>query len=138
MQYDGPMDPKQAAHCKERGVRSNILVSTTIGAALVLTSSIPANASGYWNMPSSFSQHWGYGFGAGYHAPMILGPIRWDGWQAPNEVRLPYSPSVPYGCDGCLNCGADFAAPTLMEPAPAPAMPTTGPSARRPRELFLW
>jgi hypothetical protein len=108
-----------------------------IVAAMIMASATPTFATGYWNLPSNFCQCIGCGFGAGHHAPLVLGPANWDGICAHNEVRLPCAPSVPYcGC-GDGGCGPDFAAPTLMEPAPAPVAPAPLPLTRRPRPLFL-
>jgi len=121
----------------EPTVRRSVFYSLVIGAALFLTSGVPASATGYWNMPSSCCQLLGYGCGAGYHAPLVLGPINWSDWCTHNEVRLPYSPAVPYGWSGCSQGGSGFAAPTLMEPAPVSVPPAVEPMTRRHRPLFL-
>jgi hypothetical protein len=64
-----------------------------------------ASAGGYWNMPGTLSQRAGHGYSGGYHAPFLLGPIKLDGWGAPNEVRLPCSPVPICGCSsGCAGC----------------------------------
>lgn len=57
-----------------------------------------SQAAGYWNMPGTVAQRVGCGFGAGYHAPFILGPIRCDGWHLDAPVRLPYAPTPYYTC----------------------------------------
>src|SRR5688572_21202343 len=98
---------------------------------------VSSYATGYWNMPSSFCQCMGCGWGAGHHAPLILGPITWNGACAHNEIRLPYSPMPPYGCGPYGNCGGNFAEPTIVEPAPAPSAPVVEPMTRRHRPLFL-
>jgi len=117
-------------------VARRIFYSALLGAALVaMCSSTPAGATGYWNLPSSFCQCTGYGCGTGYHAPLVLGPIDWDGWCAPNEIRLTYPPSPPSGWAGCGRCGDDIAAPTMLEPTPA--APAVEPVSRRHRPLFL-
>jgi hypothetical protein len=54
----------------------------------------PAAAVGYWNIPGNFCQCFGYGWGPGYHAPMVLGPPSCDGFLAHNIVRLPAAPSA--------------------------------------------
>jgi hypothetical protein len=97
-------------------------------AALVALSwcAAPARAAGYWNTPSTFCQCMGCGWGAGYHAPLVLGPIKWRGWCAPNEIRLPYPPAPAYGCCGNGGCGsygpsrldADLVRPPVSAPAP--------------------
>jgi hypothetical protein len=109
-----------------------LLSVSIVAAALIATSATTVHATGYWNLPSNFCQCIGCGFGAGHHAPLVLGPANWDGICAHNEVRLPYAPSAPYG-----GCGHHFAAPTLMEPAPEPVAPAPLPLTRRPRPLFL-
>jgi hypothetical protein len=100
-----------------------------------------AHGAGYWNVPSSFCQYIGYGCGAGYHAPLLLGPVSWEGWLATNERRLPYPPSSPYSGCGYGN-GYQIAEPTVMEPATfAPVeqriVPGVQPTSRRHRPLFL-
>jgi hypothetical protein len=72
-----------------------ILAIEAIGAA-------QARAAGYYNMPGNFCQWWGHGFGAGYHAPLILGPPTCRGWCAGNETRLLYAPAP---CCSCCQCG---------------------------------
>jgi hypothetical protein len=114
-----------------------ILTISIVAAALVAISATTSHATGYWNLPSNLCQCLGCGFGAGHHAPLVLGPANWDGICAHNEVRLPYAPSVPYTGCGDFGCGHQFAAPTLMEPAPAPVEPAPLPLTRRPRPLFL-
>jgi hypothetical protein len=112
---------------------SVFLVSATIDT--------PANATGYWNLPSSIYQSMGYGCGAGYHAPLLLGPRSCAGWFATNERRLPYAPAPPHaGCNYGDSC--QFAAPTMLEPArfvPAqqPMEPAPQPASRTQRPLFL-
>src|SRR5205085_3377931 len=54
-------------------------------------------AVGYYNVPGNVSQYVGYGFGGGYHAPLVLGRITCDGLCARNETRLPYAPE-PCSC----------------------------------------
>jgi hypothetical protein len=82
-------------------------------------------AVGYWNMPGSFCQCIGCGFGGGYHAPLVLGPVSCDGWLGINERRLPYPPtpyshtpsghpSMPFG----LSPLSQTVLPTPVTPAP--------------------
>jgi hypothetical protein len=97
----------------------------------------PAIATGYWNLPGNFCQCIGCGFGAGHHAPLVLGPATWDGICAHNEVRLPCAPTVPYGAYGHGNCSSHFAAPSILDPTPTPPVESHTPLTRRPRPLFL-
>jgi hypothetical protein len=64
-----------------------------------------AEAVGYWNMPGNFCQCWGYGWGAGYHAPLVLGPPTCSGWLNPHEVRLACPPGPPCYCGSSCGCG---------------------------------
>jgi hypothetical protein len=103
-------------------VAAAILVSEAVGV-------VPVFAAGYWNMPGTLPQRTGHGYSGGYHAPFILGPIRLDGWGAPNEVRLPCSPCpyCPYACD--CECGQTMEAPSTIEGVvPVPQEPS---AARR-------
>jgi hypothetical protein len=87
-----------------------------------------AQATGWWNMPGTFCQWNGCGFGGGYHAPLVLGPLTHECWEGPNEVRMPQAPN-PYSCspcygatNGCGSCNqAIGTAPTQASPAPVPA-----------------
>lgn len=97
-----------------------------------------AGATGYWNVPSNACQWLGCGYGGGYHAPFILGPVTYECLSPPNEVRLRYAPN-PYAC--APYCGAqglgcsDNAGPTMMAPSESPVrlpQPAADPSARRP------
>jgi hypothetical protein len=94
----------------------------------------PATAIGYWNVPGNVCQCWGYGNGAGYHAPLVLGPVSLKGCLAHNEVRLPYAPAPPYcwtRCGGSESC-CEIGEPSMLEsealPGPtraaAPVTPT--------------
>jgi hypothetical protein len=99
----------------------------TAATLAVFSVAAPAGATGYWNMPSTFCQCMGVGWGAGYHAPLLLGPIRCDGWCNNKEVRLPFSPSPPYACYGHANSGCECGQASRLEftvdrpPASAPA-----------------
>ena len=105
-----------------------------IAATLALVStSERAIAVGYWNVPGNFCQWHGYGFGAGYHAKFVLGPITCHDYFAHNEVRLPYAPQPPYSCYCQNGCGYGYGQPSLVVPsvgplaAPVPADETSAP-----------
>jgi hypothetical protein len=93
-------------------------------------------AAGYWNVPGTFAQRAGHGYGGGYHAPLILGPIRCDGWGLGTPTRLPCAPSPYYGCGGYGDCGRTVEATSSMEGVVPTAMPvpTPMPSAAAPFE----
>jgi hypothetical protein len=115
---------------------------TRIAAAILAVALVPASAGaiGYYNLPGNFCQCFGYGVGAGYHAPLVLGPISNHGCFADNLRRLPYAPA-PYcdwsarGYDGG-ECGCAIGEPSMLEPtvapteAPLPA-PALAPAAYR-------
>ena len=118
--------------------------SIRLGAALMIVAgmcaaTIPAaSAAGYYNLPGSFCQCFGYGNGAGYHSCLVLGPSTWDGFCAPNEVRLPYPPQPPYAyyrnCQcGPMDNGTWLSEPTML-PSPGP-QPTPAPAAMRRQNL---
>ena len=98
----------------------------------------PVSAVGYYNLPGSFCQCFGYGNGAGHHACLVLGPSTPWGCCAPNEVRLPCPPRPSYDGYGCGNCGCSGGDPSLIEPS---ALPFNGPqfapspAAMRPQIL---
>jgi hypothetical protein len=83
-----------------------------------------ADAVGYWNVPGNFCQCWGYGWGAGYHAPLVLGPPTYAGWLNPHEVRLACPPGPPcgYSCEsaGCSMGGCGEGDQSLLQPAALP------------------
>jgi hypothetical protein len=111
----------------------------SIFGAILLTAAISnsAVATGYWNLPSTFCQCIGCGFGAGYHAPLLLGPISHEGWLAVNERRLPCPPAAANAGYGFGHHGHDFAQPTMMEPKLQPTGPELRPVSRKHRPLFL-
>jgi hypothetical protein len=105
----------------------NLISCLTVVSAIVLgTPGIEqARAAGYWNMPGTHAQRAGHGYGAGYHAPLILGPVRFDGWGLGNQVRLPYSPSPYHVWANCSDCGRMEEAQSSMEAV----VPTRPPAA---------
>jgi hypothetical protein len=110
-----------------------------VAALAVVGISVPSvSAAGYWNVPSSFCQCIGYGYGAGYHAPLVLGPITCHGYVNYNEVRLPCPPRPQYcGCGfeygGCAGgCNSSLIEPSALppmsvEPAPTELLPPIHP-----------
>jgi hypothetical protein len=100
-------------------------------AARILAASVPqAKAVSYWNEPGNFCQCLGYGDGAGYHAPLILGPPEHCGWLTLHEVRLACPPGPPnyyYNCGG--SCGGGESDQTLLEPAAPVSQPQPTPAS---------
>jgi hypothetical protein len=99
---------------------------TVVGA--VACYSRAAQAAGYFNMPGTHAQRAGHGFGAGYHAPLLLGPMRLDGLGLGNQVRLPCSPAPYCGCALCGECGQMMETPTAMPGAVPTAAPAEAPA----------
>jgi hypothetical protein len=95
------------ATTREFAAMRNLQRSITLLAAFACASTAAAN--GYWNIPSTFCQCVGYGWGAGYHAPLVLGPITCRECLDHKEIRLPYSPAPSCGyCQSvgpCCECG---------------------------------
>jgi hypothetical protein len=113
-----------------------LLTTVAPVAALVAALFAPAHAYavGYWNLPGNTCQCWGYGWGAGHHACLMLGPITHDGALAHKEVRLPHAPQPPYACYGCDNYNYDFRQPSQFAPveyqtAPQVTEPTLNETA---------
>ena len=72
-------------------------LSLLCGAAVALASCLAPNASGagYFNMPTNLRQCLGYGYGPGYHAPMLLGPMMKAGIEAKRLHRVPTAFAPP-------------------------------------------
>jgi hypothetical protein len=99
-------------------------LAAVIAIFAAVAASEQAFAVGYWNVPGNFCQWHGYGFGAGYHAKLVLGPITcWDCF-AHNEVRLPCALQPPYSCYCQSGCNCGYGQPSVLAPSAAPlAMP---------------
>jgi hypothetical protein len=116
-------------------MRRQILLACFAVAAIVAIEVIgtaQARAAGYYNLPGNFCQCWGHGFGAGYHAPLILGPPTCRGCCSCNERRLPYAPAP---CCSCCQCGA-FEGPSTMRGQvriPASTSPNVSPELPLPK-----
>jgi len=128
-------------------MRRQILMTNLVIAAAVLVGILqtsPVRAGGYYNLPGNFCQCVGHGFGAGYHAPLVLGPPSCRDCCRCHEVRLPYSPSA-FGCAYSCGCGGPFGVPSSMQgyvstapvpaPAPSPAVATPAAEPVVPAEL---
>jgi hypothetical protein len=116
-----------------------------------------AQAVGFFHMPSTVGQYFGYGYGPGHHAPMVCTaaqrPDRMQRMAYAPPCAMPLGPMAyePIGCYGgaCPSCAtAPFAAthpapPAGVAPAAAyltpmrPAPPVTPPVAMRPTP-FGW
>jgi hypothetical protein len=104
-----------------------------LGLACFALSAKEAMAIGYWNLPGNFCQCFGYGWGPGYHASMVLGPPTCDGIFAHDVVRMPAAPS-PGGWSAVQGHGYPpqpmFDRPSMLSPVPQSAA-APGPAAYR-------
>ena len=122
-------------------LRLSLCIAVAAGFSSFALSPATASAIGYFNVPGNCCQWWGCGCGAGYHAPLVLGPICWHGCCTREVERWPCAPSPPccyagygYGCAA----GCEVGEPSMLEPTvapgplPAPAPdPAPGPAAYR-------
>lgn len=105
-------------HGMRCGLVCTLMIAVAFGSARL------AHAVGFYNMPGDFCQWTGHCFSGGYHAPLVLGPVRCDHAVFPNVTRLSQAPN-PYGC--APYCGydggysTDNAGATVMSMAPATA-----------------
>lgn len=108
-----------ARHGRWRGLVCALVIVAACGGVRV------APAVGVYNMPGDFCQWTGHCFSGGYHAPLVLGPVRFDHAVFPNINRVSQAPN-PYGCASYCGYGGgygtDNAGATVMPLAPA-AMP---------------
>jgi len=112
------------------------LITAWSALAVVATLAEAAGAAGYYNLPGSFCQCFGYGNGAGYHSCLVLGPSTGCGYCAPNEVRLECPPQPPYAYYGSVQCNSMNSGTWIQEPVqvqPPSVEPTPAPSAARPQ-----
>jgi hypothetical protein len=91
-----------------------VLVCALVAVASAATTVL---AIGYWNVPGNSNQWWGYGWGAGHHACLVLGPSSCEDCLNHREVRVPYAPKPPYGAYGHCGYNYDFRQPTPYAPA---------------------
>jgi hypothetical protein len=115
---------------RRRSLISCLAVVSAVVCGAVCTEQV--RAAGYWNVPGTFAQRAGHGYGGGYHAPLILGPIQCDGWGLGTPVRLPYAPSPYCACGSYGDCGRMVEAASSMESVVPTTAPT--PSAAAPVE----
>jgi hypothetical protein len=95
----------------------------------------PAVAIGYYNLPGNICQWCGYGMGAGYHAPMVLGPPSVTGALSHNTQRLWRAPAPPCSSFSYDPSGGDaMTEPTMLDPTrtPSPELLPVPPAATTP------
>lgn len=115
--------------------------------AIATAANVSAESLGRASMPSSVAQYFGYGYGAGRHAPLVRTPGM-HGPHVPRNVRVPRyvgplypAPYAPVRCYGEACYGAEPTAvpePTAMpEPAgPTEALPA--PAAAPVPDRHVW
>lgn len=125
-------------------MKLRLLSGATIALAMCFASD--ALGAGYFNMPTNLRQCLGYGYGPGYHAPMLLGPMMKAGIEAQRLHRVPTAFAPPprgwtdgpsawnAGCAGpdCGGWDSYLATPhqpatgVIMQPSPAPRLYAPG------------
>src|SRR3954447_18568988 len=97
--------------------RRSLVACFIVSVAVLLTDAVTEQmrAAGYWNVPGTHAQRAGHGYGGGYHAPLMLGPIQHDGWGLGRPVRLPCAPTPYCGYGSCGDCGWMAEAPSSMD-----------------------
>lgn len=86
---------------------------------------VPVEGAGWYNLPISPCQCLGYGYGPGYHAPMVLGSPLASGSETKRLIRkscAPVSPVTPV-CE----FGAPSAIPMMSYPSHSQQVPTLAP-----------
>jgi hypothetical protein len=116
-------------------------------ATLPLSNQAAAQSLGPKDMPSRVCQCFGYGWGAGYHAPLVRTPGVYP-QRVPRNVRIPADcgslyPAAyePLGCSGqsCYEGRPNLSSPA-MPPAsiePLPVTPTVAPVGDRHVRQFI-
>lgn len=96
--------------------------SLAVVCVAVLLSS-PAEGAGWFNMPTSPCQCIGYGYGPGYHAPLVLGSPLASGIEAKRLLRVQRAPiSSTYS-----SFDAPSSLPTIGHPSYGEQVPTLAP-----------
>jgi hypothetical protein len=111
---------------------SNLFATYAIAASIAV-SAAPAFAIGYYNLPGNVAQWMGCGYGAGYHAFLVLGPTTHHGWCAHHEVRLAYPPAPSCGRGACYGATPAPFVPSALPPDHPEYLPP--PAAMRPQIL---
>jgi hypothetical protein len=95
------------------------------------STSAQAQSLGCFEMPSRVTQYFGYGYGAGHHAPIARTPGRGPA-RIPRSATLPatcggpyVAPYQPVGCYG----EACYGGRPMLEPTPMLPMSPAGPAA---------
>jgi hypothetical protein len=117
-------------------------LSFAIGIAVVATAAnVRAESLGRASMPSTVAQYFGYGYGAGRHAPLVRTPGM-HGPHVPRNVRVPrYAGPLypaPYSSVRCYGEACYGAEPTAMpEPAASPEI-LPAPAAAPVPDRHVW
>jgi hypothetical protein len=109
-------------------IKSSWTIVLATVAACGLPNEAAAQSLGLKGMPSRVCQCFGYGWGAGYHAPLVRTPgvypqrVPRNVWAAPECGPLYAAAYEPLGCFGqsCYQGQPNFMTPTPMPASPAP------------------
>ena len=93
----------------------------TVSIAVLLCSH--ANGAGWFNMPTSPCQCIGYGYGPGYHAPLVLGSPLASGTEAKRLLRVQRAPIS----STCSSFDAPSSLPAIDYPSYEQQVPTLAP-----------
>ncbi len=111
----------------------NKYLAAYLGCVICFGLTQQAMAAGWYNMPTSLMQCIGYGYGPGYHSPLILGPRMAAGIEAKRTVYVPRAPiSYPSGTSFGDPCHVDSACDGMppMDSSFPGMMPTNRPMTR--------
>ena len=107
-----------------KGVVVNWQLTKSLVVVCVTALIVPsAEGAGWFNMPSSPCQCLGYGYGPGYHAPLVLGSPLASGSEAKRLIRVQRAPLSPAGC----TFGAPSSLPVVGCPSYHGQVPTLAP-----------
>jgi hypothetical protein len=112
-----------------RRLRFSSLLAALAAGSLAFASTASAQNMGFARMPSTVPQYFGFGYGAGHHAPMVRTPGN-QPFHVDRRVRVPArcgrlspAPYAPIGCYGPNCAPGAFAYPAPPETAPPPTYP---------------
>src|SRR3954451_15675032 len=98
---------------KQRSFAANLAFAATV--IVVFYWGAVTQAVGYFNLPGTLLQYSGHGFGGGYHAPLILGPVQFAVWHLPNQRHVACAPAPICGCSTYGDCGGPLEAPSSID-----------------------
>ena len=119
--------------------RRNLCLAVIAATVVLAADRAAAQSIGCARMPSRVPQYFGYGYGAGHHAPMVRTP----GYPTPHVKHITFVPaycgSLAPAAYETVRCYGDdcYIGGRLMTAPTAPPSPETAPpSDRQARRLF--